>query len=142
MDFKTVMEASYVKIFSDEQLEPLIPQFQKRMMIDRDKMDLASMVCPHYYFTCEQAGKILVNFGIGDTRVLATSLFLSRAVDLEENKSKILDLLDERDAVELKSTLQFYSTFSPRNPTGLLICAKLLGKYKPNPPPPNSQGEC
>lgn len=125
MDFKTVMEACHVKLFSDAQLEPLIPQFEKKMMIDRDKLDLAIMVCPHYYFTCQQAARILVNFGIGDHRVVATSLFISRVIDLEENKNKLLDLLDKRDVVELKSILQYYSTFSPQNPTGWLICAQM-----------------
>ncbi|GMH36573.1 hypothetical protein BSKO_04441 [Bryopsis sp. KO-2023] len=119
-DFVTTMDPVHIKVFTEKQLLPLLPQFSKKMMLDTDKLGLTSMVCPHYYFKCDQIAKILVNFGMGDAKVFAAAAFMSRAVDVEENKKMIYDCLSDRDLHQLSRELGFYKHFTPHNPTGML----------------------
>lgn len=118
VDYQTEMEASHIKLFADWQIGPFLLQLEKRTMLDMDRMELVSLLCPHYHFTCSQAAQFIQKFGIGDTKVSACVLFMSRAIDLEENKWILLNALDKRDAIQLNLELAQYRTFSPLNPTG------------------------
>lgn len=119
--FITSKSRRIMTVIENKKLAALEAQFEKPMMSDTERLNIANMLAPHHVFLCSQIQSVLKNFSMGDERVEAAVMMFTRALDTDECLDQLLSPLHERERRLFYDALSFYGFYVFANATGKLI---------------------